>query len=185
MELTHKLLEHPFYQKWTEGEVTTDQLAKYAASYEEFIAEMPNMWRNAIEGLGQIDATGAEVVEEEASHIELWKNCFARLMPVSEHPGMGDVVEKIASLSPSAQLGVIHAFEVQQPEVAKTKKEGLIKHYGFTNEDCRYFDEHMDEADHIAYGKQLADEKADQAEFQYGFAYGSKLIYDSLDRFMQ
>ncbi len=184
MELKHKLLEHPFYQAWNEGAVTRDQLAQYAASYQEFINEMPVIWETAVKGLNAMSEEAREVIADESEHIEMWRKCFARLMPVDRHPGMGDVIEKIAALSPSAQLGVVHAFEVQQPAVAKTKKEGLLKHYGFTAEECLYFDEHMNEAEHIAFGQKLANEFANAEEFQYGFAYGSKLIYDSLDRFM-
>lgn len=185
MNLTHKLLDHPFYQAWNEGAITQEQLAKYAASYGEFITEMPHLWQNVLDQLGATDEGGQAIVKEEQEHTDLWRSCFTRLLPVDNHPGMGDVIAKIHALSPSAQLGVIHAFEVQQPEVAKTKKEGLLKHYGFTEAECKYFDEHMNEAEHIAYGQQLADEKAVQEEFQHGFAYGSKLIYDSLDRFLQ
>lgn len=185
MKLTHKLLDHPFYQQWTEGAVTETQLAKYAASYEEFISEIPNIWSHTLQQLQAEDLEGQHIVQEEQEHTDLWKSCFARLLPVESHPGMGDVLEKIHALSPSARLGVVHAFEVQQPEVAKTKKEGLINHYGFSEDECTYFDEHMNEEAHIAYGKRVATEKADQEAFQYGFAYGSKLIYDSLDRFLQ
>ncbi len=184
MELKHNLLDHPFYQSWNEGNITKEQLAGYGAAYQEFIDEMPAMWKNAVNGLNAMSDDARKVIADETSHIELWRKCFARLMPVDNHPGMSDVLEKIAALSPSAQLGVIHAFEVQQPAVAKTKKEGLLRHYGFTAEECIYFDEHMNEAEHIAFGQKLAREFADEKEFQYGFAYGAKLIYDSLDRFL-
>ena len=87
-------------------------------------------------------------------------------------------------MNPSELLGAIHSFEVQQPEVAKTKKEGLLNHYGFSEADTTYFDEHMNEAEHIEYGRKLANDFAVKSDFEKGFSRGSEIFYNALDRFL-
>lgn len=93
------------------------------------------------------------------------------------------MIHALDRMTPSELLGALQSFEMQQPEVAATKKEGLLRHYGFLTDDLRYFDEHQREELHIAYGRSLADRFADPAEFDSGFASGSELIYHSLDEF--
>ena len=86
-------------------------------------------------------------------------------------------------MNPSRLLGALQAYEVQQPDVAATKKEGLIRHYGFSASDLTYFDEHQKEEAHIAYGCRLAERFADTREVDEGFAEGAELVYRSLDCF--
>jgi pyrroloquinoline quinone (PQQ) biosynthesis protein C len=81
-------------------------------------------------------------------------------------------------------LGAIHSFEVQQPEVAQTKMEGLIKYYGFDNSELRYFREHLSEHEHVDYGISLLNEKAEKKEFEIGFRLGSEKFYHALDLFV-
>ena len=88
-------------------------------------------------------------------------------------------------MNPSELLGAIHSFEIQQPEVAKTKKEGLLKHYNIDESKTKYFDEHMNEEEHIAYGKMLSQKFADKSDFEKGFKRGSEIFYYALDRFMK
>ncbi len=76
------------------------------------------------------------------------------------------ISDKLNNMNSSQLLGAIHSFEVQQPEIAKFKKECLIKFYNFKEDDLIYFDEHM------------------KNEFYYGFEKGQELFYRSLDRFI-
>src|SRR2546423_7302999 len=57
------LLEHPFYKRWSCGELTRDELAHYAGEY-----------RHAVFALaGTAAKTGnVEHAREEAEHIRLW-----------------------------------------------------------------------------------------------------------------
>ncbi len=180
MELKHKLLEHPFYQSWSCGHISRDQLARYAGSYAEFIGEMPAYWGKIADGLG---ADARTVVAEETAHIALWEKWSARLPAAHDAPRMSELLDGLAGMTPSALLGAVHAFEIQQPGVAHTKKDGLIKHYGFSAEDTVYFDEHLNEQAHIEFGEKLARTKANAAEFKAGFEKGAELVYRSLDLF--
>ena len=59
----HNLLNHPFYQAWSTGELPTEALRSYAREYGAFIATVPQGW----EAVGD-----AETAAEEIEHIDLW-----------------------------------------------------------------------------------------------------------------
>ena len=119
MKLNKKLLDHPFYQSWTKGEITHEQLAVYSYSYFELVQEIPNLWLKAVVGLNAVSKESAKIVAEETGHISLW-NDF-RIKPLNDnYPSMNDVIKELSEMNPSELLGAIHSFEIQQPEVAKT-----------------------------------------------------------------
>lgn len=184
MILKHKLLDHPFYKAWEKGEITKRQLAAYAASYNEFITMIPEFWSVVISTLDSKSDEGKKIINEETTHINLWKKWSEKLSAEQDYPSMNNEINAFNNLNPSELLGAIHAFEIQQPEVAKTKKEGLINHYGFSHSELKYFDEHMNEAEHIKYGDTLAKTRANYYDFERGFEKGSQIIYNSLDKFL-
>ncbi len=183
MNKQFRLLEHPFYQQWTKGEITRDQLSCYARSYFDLVKMMPVFWENAVKGLKAESGESDKVIKDERFHIELWRE-FMAMFEGNDHKEMEDVVEEFMSMSPSKLLGAVHAFEVQQPDVARTKAEGLVKHYGFRKDETKYFDEHLNEAAHIQFGSALAEKHADTKEFADGYAEGAKIVYHALDRFL-
>lgn len=184
MELKHKLLDHPFYQAWTKGEISLEQLAKYHSSYNEFIELMPTYWQKIIDSFNENSKFAESVVKDETEHIALWQEWNSKLPKVDTFPRMNDVIEELDAMTKSELLGAIHAFEMQQPDVAVTKKEGLLCHYGYETAELKYFDEHMNEEAHIAFGRNLAKHHADEAEFQRGFDRGAELFYNALDKYL-
>jgi pyrroloquinoline-quinone synthase len=183
MNIQPRLLDHPFYQAWTEGKVTREQLAIYHKSYAEFIRRIPDYWQKVVDAFGQDTPLGHDVVRDEREHITLWERWGKDLTPPGAHPDMQETLDAFEEMTPSQLLGALQAFEMQQPEVARTKKEGLIQFYGYREKDLIYFDEHQMEEGHIAYGKWLAESFADQAEYRDGFTRGAELVYHSLDNF--
>ena len=183
MKLKNKLLDHPFYQLWTKGEITKEQLSKYSYSYFELVKQIPVLWSQSVKGLNAESSVSDKVILEELSHISMCDK-FKSKLDCENYPSMSDVNDELSKMNPSELLGAIHSFEVQQPEVAKTKKEGLLNHYGFNENDTIYFDEHMNEAEHIEYGSSLAKNYANQNDFENGFAKGSEIFYNALDRFL-
>jgi len=181
MILPLQLLNHPFYQAWTHGTVTRDQLARYARSYAEFIAAMPAYWAR----IGQdFSVDTSAIVAEETHHIALWEDWSAQLPQPADYPRMTEVLDTFASFNASELLGAVHAFEIQQPAVAHTKKAGLLVHYGFAATDMVYFDEHLHEQAHIDFGANLAATKASAVELKHGFNRGAEVVYHSLDLFV-
>ncbi|MCI0472715.1 MAG: iron-containing redox enzyme family protein [Ignavibacteria bacterium] len=184
MTLRKKLLDHPFYRAWTDGKITNEQLAVYADAYLGLIEKIPYFWEKSAYGIGADNAETKEVLTDELSHILLWKNWSDKLTVNGEKLNLNDIVSELDNMNASELLGAIHSFEVQQPEVAKTKKDGLIKFYGFDNSDLKYFDEHMNEEKHIKFGADIAKHYADAEDFKNGFEKGSELFYNGLDRFL-
>lgn len=184
MELPFKLLEHPFYKDWECGKVTMEQLAKYAESYKDFIELMPEFWKKISKGFSVDNTLIKKIIAEETTHIDLWNNWTEKLPEIEDFPKLIKIIECFNNFTPSELLGAVHAFEVQQPEVAKSKKNGLIKFYGFEIGDLKYFEEHEKEDEHIAYGIELYKNKANKKEFESGFNKASELLYQGLDLYL-
>lgn len=183
MELKFKLLDHPFYQNWSRGEVTQLQLANYAYSYYQFIQQIPLFWLQVVIGLNAKNENTKQLILEELEHIILWEKFMGKLPRVNSL-SMNDVIESFKDMNDSELLGAIHSFEIQQPEVAKTKMEGLIKHYRFSPEETQYFQKHLSEENHIKIGKSIAENRANKEDFIKGFDKGAKIIFESLNRFL-
>lgn len=185
MKLKYRLLDHPFYQAWTMGEVTKEQLSKYHRSYAEFIELMPVYWNKITDSFNLNDEMAKEVVTDEKMHIELWKKWDTKLQDTDDYPHLSEVINELNKMNPSELLGAIQAFEIQQPEVAKTKKEGLLNHYGYNENETVYFDEHMLEEAHINYGQHIMKNFADLNDYENGFNKGAELFYKGLDLYLQ
>lgn len=185
MELKYRLLNHPFYKSWANGEISMKQLSKYAASYAEFINNIPGYWAKVIMEFLPDSDKGQSIINEEIHHIKLWEEWTSKLEDCYDFPRMSDVIDSLEQMNPSELLGAIHAFEVQQPEISITKKHSLMQFYGFSHEDLNYFDDHMDEHIHISFGRMLYEKYADKADFLNGFYKGSELIYKGLDMYLE
>ena len=72
-----------------------------------------------------------------------------------------------------------------QYTLSKFSSPKLLKHYNIDESKTKYFDEHMNEEEHIAYGKMLSQKFADKSDFEKGFKRGSEIFYYALDRFMK
>ncbi len=184
MELKYRLLNHPFYQAWENGSLSRGKMSAYADAYLEFIEEIPKFWEKVVREYEPESPFAGRIVEEETWHIGLWKLWQGKLKPSPDTPSMADTIGAFNKMSPSELLGALHSFEIQQPKVAHTKKQCLMKYYGFDEKDLRYFDEHMNEDNHINFGRMLYEKKADRKEFETGFDKGAWLIYKSLDKFL-
>jgi pyrroloquinoline-quinone synthase len=184
MSIQPRLLNHPFYQAWTKGEVSRETLAVYHRSYADFIQQIPSYWQTVVNAFQPDSTLGTTVVQEERDHIILWESWGRSLPTPDEFPSLQEILHAFDDMTPSQLLGAIQAFEIQQPEVAMTKKEGLMRHYKFPQEELGYFDAHQYEEKHIEYGSWLAERYAVKEEYDEGFARGAELAYRSLDRFI-
>jgi len=132
------LLNHPFYQAWESGKLPVDALRTYARQYGAFIRLLPDGWQTL---------NDAETAEEERQHAALWQD-FAEGLSTeinqAELPAVAALVENSAKLfaRPETALGALYAFEVQQPDTAKTKLDGLRKHYQLPRSVEPYFEAH-------------------------------------------
>ena len=165
------------------GEIPVSSLAAYHRSYDGFIQNVPGYWQRVVDAFEPGLRGESPVVCEERHHARLWELWGRRLTPPESFPRLDALLDSLDAMSPSALLGALQAFEIQQPEVARTKKQGLIDHYGFSPRELTYFDEHQKEEGHIAYGHLLAERHAQREEYEKGFREGAELVYRSLDLF--
>ena len=154
------LLKHPFYQLWSQGKLTRENLREYAISYYPHVAAFPT-YVSAVHS-GSEDASLRQellenLIEEERgaeNHPALWRR-FAAALGASESdlqaaPRTPEVASTIAEFrratqegSTSAGLAALYAYESQIPEISKTKREGLCAFYGIAEgEATRFFSVH-------------------------------------------
>src|SRR6478672_13643654 len=119
------VLEHPFYTRWEQGELTTEELARYAGEY-----------RHAVVALARAARTARLHAEEEAQHIALWDD-FASALDTEEHAEPLPQTRCCANAWAAAddELGaaaILYAIEAGQPAISETKLRGLLDHYGFS-----------------------------------------------------
>jgi pyrroloquinoline-quinone synthase len=119
------VLDHPFYRRWEAGELSRADLAFYAGEY-----------RHAVVALADAAAAAgaAEHAAEEAAHISLWDEFAAALdapidrEPTPETQACAEAWRRTDRLEARA---VLYAVEAGQPDVSRTKLDGLVGHYGF------------------------------------------------------
>ena len=132
------LLNHPFYQAWNSGDLPESALRTYAEEYGAFIALMPIGWR----GVGD-----EETALEEEEHIELWEQFAAGLGTQVSVANINEVKQLVENTlimfgNSTTALGALYAFEVQQPETAKSKLSGLREFYELSATTETYFETH-------------------------------------------
>ena len=157
------VLEHPFYTRWSAGELTRDELATYAGEYRHAVVALADGLAAAAADAAD-RATAAQLAEhaaEEKSHVGLWDR-FADAVggdtgrePRPETAACAeawtagdDVLERLV---------VAYAVESGQPAISRTKLEGLTRHYGLEEGPAtEYFSLHaeLDEA-HAAQSREL------------------------------
>ena len=134
----HNLLNHPFYQAWSTGELPLNALRSYAREYGAFISTVPDGW----EAVGD-----AETTAEEIEHIDLWADFATGLdtaVSEAEIPQVKALVETANELFSErvTALGALYAFEAQQPATAQSKLAGLKAFYQLPKTVEPYFETH-------------------------------------------
>ena len=140
------LLKHRFYQAWTMGTLTRDDLAYYSQQYFQQEARFPRYVSAVHSNCPEIKTRQMlleNLTHEESgpeNHPELWL-AFAGTVGASResvlsaemNAGTKKCVDSFTKLSRGSWqtgLAALYAYEVQQPAVAKTKIDGLKKNYG-------------------------------------------------------
>jgi pyrroloquinoline-quinone synthase len=141
------VLEHPFYQRWSAGELSADELARYAGEYRHAVGALADASASAAECAATDPAT-AELAdglcrhaEEEAAHVALWDQFERALTPQAADAGMAELEQTRACVRAwnagedlLEHLAVLYAIEAGQPQISATKLAGLSAHYGLGEE---------------------------------------------------
>jgi len=159
------LLRHPFYQAWSAGELTREELREYGRNYYHHVEAFPTYLaelgirldegelRRAVLA-NMLDEKGAENMYGERSrpHAELWLD-FVEGMgesrerwahePVPEVRQLTDFFHRISNQGTMEEaLAAFYAYESQVPRVAREKERGLREMYGADKKTCAYFTLH-------------------------------------------
>lgn len=157
------VLEHPFYQRWSAGELTAEELADYSGQYRRAVEAIADVSAYVARELPEHEGLAGHA-REEAEHIALWD-------------GFVDAVGGDASAKPNAEtehcydtwaredsalqaLARLYAIESGQPEISRTKLEGLAAHYDVpTGSGTHYFSVHRGrDVEHAAEARELLTE---------------------------
>lgn len=160
------VLDHPFYLRWSNGELTADELACYAGEYRHAVVALAEGLAAAAQSAGPgLRARLEEHAAEEAGHVALWDDFAwaAGAEPyVEPRAETRECVEAwTAGRDALERLVAAYAIESGQPAISRTKLEGLLGHYGFEEGPATaYFTIHatLDER-HAASSRKLIEER--------------------------
>lgn len=156
----YDLLCHPFYQAWSAGALTQEDLASYAADYYHHVATFPaylSTFHSRLEDGEVRRAVLRNLAGEEIAgraHSDLWLD-FAEGMGANAEavrasqpiPKVADAVAWFKNVAQSGSraeaLAAFYAYESQVPRVAEEKSRGLKDRYGADRKTCAYFDLHQ------------------------------------------
>jgi pyrroloquinoline-quinone synthase len=155
------VLAHPFYTRWECGELTRRELAFYAGEYRHAVSALATAAKAAS------PLAGSEHAAEEEAHIALWDDFRTALGDTDERPPLAETRDCVeawtAARDPLEALAVLYAIESGQPEVARTKLDGLVRFYGFVPDSVgtAYFQLHAElDHEHAAEARSLLEEHA-------------------------
>ena len=165
-ECIHKydLLCHPFYQAWSAGELTRDDLREYAEDYYHHVESFPTYLAELGIRLDEGDLRRAVLAnmtdekggensygEPERSHAELWLDFVEGMggrriphrQPIAEIRGLISYFHRVAGDgTPEEALAAFYAYESQVPRIAAEKDRGLRDLYGADEKTRTYFTLH-------------------------------------------
>ena len=189
------VLEHPFYQRWSEGTLEREELAFYAGEYRHAVialAEAVDAASRACEP--QIQAQLTEHAQEEAEHVALWDGFAGALGADVDRAPREETVACRESWTAGrdALENLVAAFTIEsgQPAIARTKLDGLVDRYGFEEGPAtEYFSLHADlDHEHAAQSRELIEERLADAdldrllEVAEGVLRGNWQLLDGCDR---
>lgn len=167
------VLEHPFYERWSAGELSAEELGFYAGQYRHAVIALAQASSSAAARAGVEHRAGLERhAAEEHGHVALWDE-FARAAGANTGPALTET-EGCARAWTAGEdllehLAVLYAIEASQPEISKTKLEGLIERYGYTPEGpaVEYFELHATlDVEHARQARELIEELMSEDEVE-------------------
>jgi pyrroloquinoline-quinone synthase len=168
------VLTHPFYVRWSAGELTRAELAAYAGEYRHAVVALADRAETVARMAGpDLREDLARHAGEERAHVALWDG-FATAVgadldvaPRPETRACASAWSTVGGDSVLAGLVGLYAIESAQPQISETKRAGLVERYGFEPDSAgtAYFDLHatLDVA-HAASSRRLIEARVAAAD---------------------
>jgi pyrroloquinoline-quinone synthase len=161
----YDLLCHPFYQAWSAGELTREDLRGYALDYYRHVQAFPTylaafalrldegeLRRSVLANMRDEQGGEQALGEPGESHSDVWLD-FAEGVGAGRsafgHKAVPEVNKLVAHFSDLASegtaeeaLAAFYTYESQVPRIAKEKERGLRELYGADQATTRYFTLH-------------------------------------------
>jgi pyrroloquinoline-quinone synthase len=161
-----RLLSHPFYQRWSRGELSLGELSAYAGQYRCIEASLPG-WLKSIQGAAQ-NAEVRELVQRNlddevggvVTHVELFERFAVAVDAASAQStqvepatrALLDTHAELVSSSAADGLAAVLTYELQAPEISASKAAGLRAQYGVDGDAVAFWDTHASvEGDHASW----------------------------------
>jgi pyrroloquinoline-quinone synthase len=166
------VLEHPFYERWSAGELTQAELGLYAGQYRHAVLALAETSRLAAEKAGPVHSDALlEHAEEETGHVALWDDFAAAVGSDAPAAPLAQTRECVASWTAGEDLlehlAVLYTVEASQPAISTTKLAGLTTHYGLRegSPGNGYFQLHATlDVEHARRARELISELASEAD---------------------
>jgi pyrroloquinoline-quinone synthase len=149
----HNVLEHPFYVRWSAGELSREELATYAGQYRHATEALARLCQHAADAAPEDrrDEIALHADEEEV-HVGLWDGFVEAAGGEIGAEPTAETAECVTTWTTPdgylSQLARMYAIESGQPEISRIKREGLAAFYGIDGgPGSEYFRLH-EEADH-------------------------------------
>ena len=163
------VLEHPFYERWSAGRLSRDDLARYAGQYRHAVVALAEAADRAAGAAGSAEM--AAHAGEEAAHVALWDAFAGAAGTDRPQPAEAETAACATAWAGDGRdllghLVALYAIESAQPAISRVKSDGLREHYGFAaGPATAYFDLHaeLDRA-HAAEGRELIAGRLDGAD---------------------
>jgi pyrroloquinoline-quinone synthase len=170
------VLRHPFYQRWSAGELSRDELARYSGQYRHAVRAIATLSRDAADAAPDRPELGLHALEER-DHVALWDG-FVEAAGGSVVDGpTAETEECVRAWSGSpvldhggrdllGSLVRLYAIESGQPEISRIKRQGLVDRYGFSEGPATaYFSLHQRrDTEHAAEARELIEELAAEGD---------------------
>lgn len=160
------VLRHPFYRRWSAGELSAADLACYSGQYRHAVEAVATLSDSVADSAPERPELGRHA-EEERDHVALWDGFVEA---AGGTPGAEPTAETTACVREWTDGGAglperlitLYAIESGQPEISRIKREGLVERYGFAEGDATaYFSLHeRRDTEHAAEARELLSELA-------------------------
>ena len=163
------VLQHPFYQRWSDGELTPEELARYSGQYRHAVEAIATMSADVAESLPERVELRRHAAEE-LGHVRLWDGCVGAVDGDVDAEPTAETADCVTNWTADGDsletLARLYAVEVAQPAISRTKREGLLERYGFEDgSGTAYFKVHEGrDVEHAAEVRELVEELAGDAD---------------------
>jgi pyrroloquinoline-quinone synthase len=163
------VLRHPFYRRWSAGELSAAELARYSGQYRHAVEAIATMSEAAAQAAPERPELRRHAAEE-LGHVRLWDGFVEGADGAITDTPTPETAECVRDWTAGADLldtlARLYAIESGQPAISETKREGLLERYGFEDgPGTVYFRIHQTrDSEHAAEARELISELARPAD---------------------